>query len=280
MAKFRYIYIEITNSCNFSCPFCPSSSLNQSEFMKLDDFKVVIDKIKKYTKTVYFHVKGEPLLHPYLKEMIDVCFNNNIDVCLTTNGVLINKYEDVILKYSNIKKINISLQSLINYKNQSDIDQYLNNLLLFLLKKKEKNPKLGINLRIWNDKINNNKLNLSVENYLRDNNILSIPNVRVSYADEFEWPNMNNEPIYQKGKCLGGITHLGVLVNGDIILCCLDHLGHTKLGNIFIENLEEVLESKKYVDIKKGWNNNISVDPLCQRCSYKNELMINKEVNS
>ena len=48
MAKFRYIYIEITNSCNFSCPFCPSSSLNQSEFMKLDDFKVVIDKIKKY----------------------------------------------------------------------------------------------------------------------------------------------------------------------------------------------------------------------------------------
>ena len=101
---YSRIYIEITNSCNFSCPFCPSSSLNQSEFMKLDDFKVVIDKIKKYTKTVYFHVKGEPLLHPYLKDMIDICFNNNIDVCLTTNGVLINKYEDVFVQKDLSKK--------------------------------------------------------------------------------------------------------------------------------------------------------------------------------
>lgn len=280
MSKFRYIYIEITNSCNFSCPFCPSSNLKQSQFMNLNEFQNIINKIKGHTKTVYFHVKGEPLLHPNLEEYLNICLNNKIDVCLTTNGVLLNKYNDILLKYENIKKINISLQSLINFKNKEDIFDYLDNLKLFLKNKDEKNKKLGINLRIWNNKNENNDLNTLLENYLNEINALAIPNVRLSYAEEFEWPSMDKEPQFREGRCLGGVTHLGILVNGEVILCCLDHLGYTNLGNIFENDLEDIIKSQKYLTIKEGWNNNISIDPLCQRCSYKNKLFKKKEVNS
>lgn len=279
MSKFRYIYIEITNNCNLSCPFCPSSSMNQGEFLTVDKFKLIINNIKEYTKTVYFHVKGEPLLHNELEEFIKICNNEKIDVCITTNGVLLESKKDVLLKYSNIKKINISLQSLINF-NLYDQMTYLNNLKEFLYLKQIRNPKLGINLRIWNDKNNNKELNNKIEKYLEEINIENIPNVRISYDDEFEWPSLDNEPKYKVGRCLGGVSQLAILVNGIVTICCLDHLGKINLGNIFEESLSDILNKNKYLNIKKGWNKNISVAGLCQRCSFKNKFRSNKEVNS
>ena len=272
MSKFRYVYIEITNSCNLSCPFCPTFNLKQNSFLSINDFKIIINNIKDYTKTVYFHVKGEPLLHPQIEEFIKICNHENIDVCITTNGVLLNKNKDCLLNHPNIKKINISLQSLINFNKEKQIN-YLEHLEEFLLSKKEVNSKIGINLRIWNNKENNIELNNLLESYLEKININAIPNVRISYDDEFEWPSLEKEPIYKTGKCLGGVSQLAILVNGDVTICCLDHLGKINLGNIFKESLLEILHKEKYLTIKQGWSNNKAIDPLCQRCSYKNRFL-------
>lgn len=276
---FRYIYIEITNACNFSCPFCPTSSLKQNDYMNINQFKIIIDKIKKYTKSVYFHVKGEPLLHKDLNEFLNICAESNINVCITTNGVLLNKKSEILISNNNIKKINVSLQSLVNL-DEEEQNQYLSNLEHFLIKKDVLNKKLGVNLRIWNDKIKNDNLNKKIEKILNKIKINNLSNVRISYADEFDWPSMDNEPIYKEGKCLGGITHLGILSNGDVILCCLDHLGHTKLGNIFENDLEEIISSQKFQNIKQGWNSNFAVEELCKRCNYKDRFKKNMEVKS
>ena len=62
---FNRIYIEITNICNLKCSFCPITT-RKKEFMSVSDFEVVLSKIKNYTKHIYLHVKGEPLMHPNL----------------------------------------------------------------------------------------------------------------------------------------------------------------------------------------------------------------------
>ena len=60
--RFKKIYIEITNACNLSCPFCIKNK-RKINYITLDNYKLIINKIKPYTKEIYLHILGEPLLH-------------------------------------------------------------------------------------------------------------------------------------------------------------------------------------------------------------------------
>ena len=78
--KFKKVYIEITNHCNLSCPFC-SHDIRAKRWMSVEEFSHILKEVKPYTKTIYLHVKGEPLLHPNIIEFIKIA----------------NKYKAVIL---------------------------------------------------------------------------------------------------------------------------------------------------------------------------------------
>ncbi|MCQ2755197.1 MAG: radical SAM protein, partial [bacterium] len=67
--RFKKIYVEITNSCNLNCSFCPETKRTK-EFIEIEDFRHIIDEIKEYTNLIALHVKGEPLLHPKLGEIL------------------------------------------------------------------------------------------------------------------------------------------------------------------------------------------------------------------
>ena len=73
---FKKIYVEITNACNLNCPFCMHNR-RKVENLSLDNFKIVIDKISSYTKYIYLHVLGEPLLNKDFKKVL-LIFKNNI----------------------------------------------------------------------------------------------------------------------------------------------------------------------------------------------------------
>ncbi|MFH1275672.1 MAG: radical SAM protein, partial [Candidatus Woesearchaeota archaeon] len=88
--KFKKIYIEITNVCNLSCNFCPKT-IRKPEFMSLELFKKVLEEVKQLTEEITLHLMGEPLLHPHIKEIINLAEENNIYINLTTNGTLIEK---------------------------------------------------------------------------------------------------------------------------------------------------------------------------------------------
>ena len=97
--RFKKIYVEITNSCNLKCSFCPEGK-RAKEFITLENFKHIINEIKSYTNLIALHVKGEPLLHPNLKEILDVCKENNILVNITTNATLLEKNLDILINNS------------------------------------------------------------------------------------------------------------------------------------------------------------------------------------
>ena len=65
---FKKIYIEITNNCNLNCSFCIGNKRDK-KFIAVEQFKVLLDKLDGFTKYLYFHVMGEPLLHPYINEL-------------------------------------------------------------------------------------------------------------------------------------------------------------------------------------------------------------------
>ena len=48
-----------------------ASQLKPPKFISKDEFSYVLDKLEGYTKYLYFHVMGEPLLHPDVNELIE-----------------------------------------------------------------------------------------------------------------------------------------------------------------------------------------------------------------
>ena len=105
MKKFKKIYVEITNICNLSCSFC-SIDNRVKESITVEKFEEVLKKINDYTDYIYLHVKGEPLLYPNLKELLDLSLKYNKKVNITTNGTLLTEKVD-ILNHHSIRQINI-----------------------------------------------------------------------------------------------------------------------------------------------------------------------------
>ena len=48
--------------------------------MSIEDFEEIIRKIHKHTKLVCLHVKGEPLLHSQIDEILTLCDNYQLNV--------------------------------------------------------------------------------------------------------------------------------------------------------------------------------------------------------
>ena len=273
MSRFSKIYVEITNYCNLSCSFCSKDKRDKKE-MSVDEFKVVIEKIQDYTKNIYLHVKGEPLLHSNLDEILSICEENNLNIRITTNGTLLSKKKDILMKH-NIKQINVSLHSENNYPNY--FEDVFNTCDIL-------STKTTIIYRLWTletlnldklstkivDKINSH-YHLStviVDKIMKEKNIKISKNIYIDKDYEFTWPKITNKKS-DIGTCLGTKTHIAILSNGNITLCCLDSEGIVKLGNIFRDDLSSVINSKLFKDINNGFKNNKLICDLCKSCSFR-----------
>lgn len=275
--RFKKIYIEITNRCNLNCSFCGKNKRDYRD-MSLLEFKLVINKIKKYTDYIYLHVKGEPLLYSNLDSLLSICDNYNIKVNITTNGVFLKEKLSVLMNHFCIRQINISLHSENNKKNYF-LDVFSSGKIL--------STKMFISYRIWDlkeYKLNKksteivNKIiefyNLSpviVDKLYNDKNIKIASNTFVNKENIFTWPDVDND-ILVDGFCYGLKTHIAILSNGDIVPCCLDANGEIKLGNIFEDSLDDVLNGDIYKSLLKSFKDNKAIHPLCKSCNFKNRF--------
>lgn len=242
--------------------------------MSVEEFNSVILKIKDYTDSIYLHVKGEPLLHSKLDEILTICDNNNVIVNITTNGTLLKQRKDMLLKH-HIKQINVSLHSENNIKNY---------FLDVFDTCKELRTTTTIIYRIWtlkNMKINNmssNIINKIIDYYhlssdiidkiYNDKNIKLESNIYLDKELLFEWPKINNQnDLY--GTCLGTRSHIAILSDGEVVPCCLDSNGIINLGNIFENNMEDIINSELFKNINKGFKDNKIICDLCKSCTYR-----------
>lgn len=264
---FKKIYVEITNNCNLSCSFC-NEIKRKRQFITVDNFKLLLDKLKGYTNYLYFHLMGEPLIHPNINELIDLG-SKSFKINITTNGYFIDKIKD----NKNINQINISLHS-FDEKYNKNLDDYLNNILLSVDKLIVNNT--IINYRLWtNTKYKNNIINKLNQYYKVDinGNTKIRDNIFIEFDTEFIWPNLNNNYYNENGTCMGLRTHIGILVDGTIVPCCLDTNGIINMGNIYYDNLDDVLNIERVKNMKLGFENNKKVENLCKHCNFYDRIL-------
>lgn len=260
--RFKTIYLEITNICNLSCSFCKKEN-RPPKMMSVDEFEEIIQKIKPYTKEIYLHVKGEPLLHKDLEALLKISNDNKIKVNITTNGTLLKEKLALIIKSPAIRQINISLHA--NLSNEQYLADIFESAEVIL-----KQTNIYLNYRLWNMQ-SDTKIVSKINNYynvdIRTSNIIK-HNLFIEMEHVFDWPTLTGDYYCEQGKCYGLINQIAILVNGDITPCCLDSESVIKLGNIFIDNLEEVLNSERALKIIKGFKMNKKEEELCKHCNF------------
>jgi radical SAM protein with 4Fe4S-binding SPASM domain len=261
---FKKIYIEITNNCNLNCSFCIGNKRDK-KFIAVEQFKVLLDKLEGFTKYLYFHVMGEPLLHPYINELICLA-SEKYFVNITSNGYLINRIKD----NKNVRQINLSLHS-YDEKYGKAFDEYMSDIL------DTSDVLVGngtiVKYRVWvNSEYKEKILNKLEEKYkviIGDNKSLKLAdNIYYEVESEFIWPSMDNGYYNECGSCRGLRDHIGILVDGTIIPCCLDSAGIINLGNIYKQDLNDIIGSDLFKEMKQGFLNNKKIHELCKKCNF------------
>lgn len=103
---------------------------------------------------------------------------------------------------------------------------------------------------------------------LIEKNIKIKDNIYIDKDFEFVWLTINNKKCFNS-TCLEIRSHIAVLVDGTIVPCCLDSSGVIKLGNIFNDNLEDIISSDLFKKINNGFQNNKIECDLCKSCTYR-----------
>ena len=247
--------------------------------MTPETFLTILKQIKPYTDYIYLHVKGEPLLHPQLDELLDISNNEGFQVNITTNGTLIENVKQMLLTKSAIRQINFSLHDEYD-------DKFIKSILAFT-KEAVINTKMFIALRLWNLHENSQgqnsrtnegileqierefELSYNIKETVGANKGIKITDrVYVNQDHQFKWPDLNETEKNCNGFCYGLRSHAAILVDGTVVPCCLDGEGIIILGNIHKEHFGEIVDSNRAKNIFNGFSRKEAVEELCQKCGY------------
>lgn len=247
--------------------------------MATKQFEYVAKQISPLTDTICLHLMGEPLLHPNLNDILKIAEQYNLNVNLTTNGTLLKQNCNLLLN-NKIRKISVSLHSFEANKQNICLSEYLSNVIETCSLLNQKTNTI-IEFRLWNNNQNLNQLNETIINtlcnYFNTNIILQknvknytiIENVFLGFEDVFEWPiNTTNKNKDDCKFCYALKTHFGILCDGTVVPCCLDSEGRLALGNIFKQDINEILSCQRAKDLRKGFANRNINESFCKTCSY------------
>lgn len=274
--RFRKIYLEISNVCNLSCAFCPGTK-RAPRIMSDSEFESLMPRLSPFTDYLYFHIMGEPLCHPKLEKLLEIAGNYGFKVIITTNGTLLRERSEMLLSSPALHKVNVSLHAFEANDLSMPFSEYLDGCFSF--GKAAEGEKLVV-YRLWNhggaEKKNAEILDV-MEKYFEKPWKTDWRGTRIGERvflhndSRFDWPDMDAPDYGAKMRCMALNDQIGVLADGTVVPCCLDHEGDIPLGNLFESTLDEILESERAKAIYSGFCEGRAVEELCRKCGYAHE---------
>jgi len=138
--KHNYLRISLLEKCNLRCTYCmPADGIALSPKASLMTAEEIFALAQIFVENGVDKIRltgGEPLLRKDFPEIISKLSTLKTSLSITTNGILIDRHIEA-LKQANIKKINLSLDTLVASKFHSvtlrdQFEKVISNLHLLL----------------------------------------------------------------------------------------------------------------------------------------------------
>ncbi len=195
-------FLEISNICNLNCSFCHGTK--RARRMLTDaEFEALTDALAGKVKFLYFHLLGEPLLHPSFPHFVRRAWEKGFYPILTTNGSLLSKCGETVLE--NLPyKISMSLHAPAANAAFAD-PAYFDNCIDFARRAAAKGC-ITV-LRLWNIGGEGEEENNAILGKLhaafpgewppshRESVRLSRDKVFLEWGEHFEWPDLDAEAV-------------------------------------------------------------------------------------
>lgn len=276
-------FLEITNACNLSCDFCHGTK-RPIKFISEAEFSLAAQKLADYADYLYFHVMGEPLLHPKIGKFLDIADDLGHKVILTTNGTLLSDKAETLISAPALHKVSISCHCYEVNSLGMSLDDYLSDVFDFCRRAAERG--IIAVMRLWNlggaSELNKRILSLMHDAFPDDwrelySGYKIADKIFLEWGEKFDWPDENADYLDGAHSCYGLRDQIGILSDGTVVPCCLDADGAVSLGNLFTSDLADILASPRACALKRSFETGNVTEKLCCRCGYASARMKKQE---
>lgn len=106
----RLVAWELTRACNLKCRHCRASAVESGDGdLSFDEAKRVVDDIASFARPILILTGGEPLLCPYLFDLIAYARSRGLRPVVGTNATLIDEDVAARLASAGIPRISVSI---------------------------------------------------------------------------------------------------------------------------------------------------------------------------
>ena len=261
------VAIDIISLCNFKCRFC-FHSMDKAKQRKLHFnpgimdyglFQKAIDQIAEFPsplKKLALYMRGEPLLHKKLPDMIAYAKRRNVAelIQVTTNGYLLSPQMNRKLIEAGLDELVVSVQALSSAKYEEitkvmvDYDKFRSNIRHFYQNKGtcEVYVKiLDVGLKGDDEERTFHELydticdRTFIEYVLPQYRHVAYDNVKSEFNVDVRGNTISNVDV-----CTQPFLSMYVLHNGDVCVCCVDYSGRLVFGNIKAISLPDIWMGK------------------------------------
>ena len=246
--------------------------------MTAQEFDLITDKLRDRAVFLYFHLMGEPMLHPLLPDFIRMAREKGFKTVLTSNGTLPVKAMRLLSSLPH--KVQLSLHS-HESNGKGILAEYIDKVMQFAIPAAEQGT--CVVLRLWNQggrESENEQVIQLLEKYVqkpwheRPDGYRLCDNLYLEFDRKFNWPEVEL-PTQESRRgaevfCKALHKQIGVLADGSLVPCCMDHNGDITLGNLFPQSLDEILESPRAKAMTEGFRHHRATELLCRNCESGN----------
>jgi len=242
-----HLDIESTNVCNLRCPFCSFGAIQGQNpgMMDWNLYKRIVDEGQEHNlSSIKLSIRGEPLLHPRIIEMIDYAKQKGIiDIYFNTNGALLKEKIAEELIDVGLNRISISFEGTtkeVFEKNRvgakyEEVIKNIENLIACRDKKKVTNPRVRIQSVLIPEMENNLD---EYKDFWKEKRVDEI-----AYLDLEKEPQ-KDEKLSCPWVCPQLWQRMSILYDGMILPCVHDTYALMQLGNVRDLNISEAWENE------------------------------------
>ena len=136
--EMSYLRLAVTDRCNLRCTYCMPAEgiayLPEKKLLSWEEMLRIVHVLNQLGIRKVRITGGEPFVRPGLMDFLqELAKIKNLEICLTTNGVLLENHLDSLLNLG-IRNVNLSLDSLDSERffkitRRNDFDQVYRNLM-------------------------------------------------------------------------------------------------------------------------------------------------------
>lgn len=259
------IQIQTIDACNSKCIKCPHSKLPHTK-RKIDDdvFVKIITELKLHFKGdigIDLWLQNEPLMDDSLYKRAQfirkVIPKSRLNI--STNCLLLPKYKNEIIKhidFAGLKLFGWDAES-YNLVHRTDITQKYYNEMRDAITEVINEKKLDAACQIWN------KEGIKPEDL---GNPMIWHDLRYSRAGFLNGNKIKRERL--EGCLRDKHKYFNFLHDGTLILCCMDYIRESVIGNIKHQSLSEIINSNLYKNMLAKVEGKIesAKDFICKKC--------------